>query len=288
MSLIKKMKDILFDEEEIIEESVVPKKTVETVSVKEREIPVIEKIKVPQPEKKLEDTKEMKSPFIDFDEDEFVNSIPRVPSEPVRSESRVKVEPSRGVQKPKYSEFERKTTIEKRSEYGRYEKTEKVEFKEKRKFQPSLIISPVYGVLNEDYNPDDIKTISEEIDSPLSIDEVRKKAYGDLEKLEQTIDEPVETFFEEKVKVSVKPLYETEEKVKTIDELLNISADEKIDVEENLYVEEEFSLTEEISLPKAPEKRSKKIDVFEEEEDTLENDLFDLIDSMYESKEEVF
>ncbi len=278
MGLMKRMKDILFDdEEEIVEE----KKVIKEEVVKEKEItpPIIEKIQVPVKEEKLEDTKELPSPFMDFDEDEFVNSIPQIPTEKPSFTPRKTEVASRSV-KPKFNEYERKTTIEKKTEYGRYEKTETVEIKEKRKFKPSLIISPVYGVLNEDYTPDDIKHKVID-DDKLDIDVVRKKAYGDLEKLEQTIEEPVESFYEEKV--SVKPMYESDEKVKTIDELLSISADKKIEIDD---MDDEFSMTEELDLNSFKNNKEEDIKIYEEE-DTLESDLFDLIDSMYESKEEV-
>ena len=68
--------------------------------------------------------------------------------------------------------------------------------KEERKvFKPSLIISPVYGVLDKNYRKEDIATKVESNPSSeyrsgkdLSIDDVRKKAFGTLEDdLERTM-----------------------------------------------------------------------------------------------------
>ncbi|MBR1717909.1 MAG: hypothetical protein IJ715_01405 [Bacilli bacterium] len=55
----------------------------------------------------------------------------------------------------------------------------------KREFKPSPIISPVYGVLDKNYDKDDIKpkkVVSTLYKSPArNIDDVRKKAFGNLE-----------------------------------------------------------------------------------------------------------
>lgn len=64
----------------------------------------------------------------------------------------------------------------------------KIEKKEPAKvFKPTPIISPIYGVLDKNYNKDDIsskKVVHTEYrnpNKPLTIDEVRQKAYGSLE-----------------------------------------------------------------------------------------------------------
>lgn len=278
MSLIKKMKDILFDEEEVlIEKPIVKEEQIKPrATTTYKEVPVVEKIEVPEVKKPVEEiTKKMPSAFIDFDEDEFENNMPFVPSEPKKPQ----VVPTRS-QKPVYNEYERKTTVERKVDYGRYEKVESAEIKEKRKFKPSLIISPVYGVLNEDYTPEDIKHMSHD-ENVLDIDAVRKKAYGEIEQLD--IPAPVESVYEKTTRIELKTPYESDEKVKSIDELLQVSADEKI--ETSSYSKagfDEFDLTE-----KVPVVNNRKIDLLDiDEEDTLENDLFDLIDSMYESKED--
>ncbi len=84
-------------------------------------------------------------------------------------------------EKPK--KVEEKKIPEKREIYGA--KIEKKE--EPRVFKPTPIISPIYGILDKNYHKEDISSKkvarSEYRDpsKPLTIDEVRKKAYGTLE-----------------------------------------------------------------------------------------------------------
>lgn len=84
-------------------------------------------------------------------------------------------------EKPK--KVEEKKIPEKKEVYGT-----KIEKKEEVKvFKPTPIISPIYGVLDKNYHKDDIsskKVVHSEYrdpSKPLTIDEVRKKAYGTLE-----------------------------------------------------------------------------------------------------------
>lgn len=84
-------------------------------------------------------------------------------------------------EKPK--KVEEKKVPEKKEIYGT-----KIEKKEEVKvFKPTPIISPIYGVLDKNYRKDDIsskKIVHSEYrdpSKPLTIDEVRKKAYGTLE-----------------------------------------------------------------------------------------------------------
>ena len=142
-------------------------------------------------------------PFPDFDEEEFSSTMNR---------QQKKSSPTNVL------EYEKKKKIEKRYDFGRYERTETREVVEKKKFKPSPIISPVYGILNEDYKVEDIKDVTEENrQNNLDIESVRKKAFGEVEILE----EPKETVYEETVTVKLKENeLEKQKKVKTIDELL--------------------------------------------------------------------
>ena len=126
---------------------------------------------------------------------------------------------------------------------------------EKRVFKPTPIISPVYGVLDKNYNKEDIKPKKEKTsyytNTSITIDEVRKKAYGTLEdELENTLNSLV--------------IKEEKEEADLFDEL--IDKDENIDIIdegiENNIVKDE--------LDKKP---------------ITESELFDLIDSMYEKGE---
>lgn len=266
MSLVKKLKDILFEEEEDFTE---PIKVQEEV----KEEPKIVKIDPVKEEKNLEETKEIPSEkevfknektfqFPDFDEDEFVNNI---------SKPRPKVN---------VLEYERKKTVEKRTDYGRYERVETREYTEKKKFKPSPIISPVYGILNQDYKAEDIVNKSDSA-STINIEEVRKKAFESKpEKVNEVIDEPVVTFFEEKDAVKIEE--DNKNNYKSIDDLLE-EASTEISLEDTLEIPKTNNID-------AIEDELEKLDVEDEVQkdldDTLDNDLFELIDSMYDEREE--
>ena len=301
MGLFNKIKDILFDEVE--EEETAPKK-VEKVTEPKEEPKIAEKIEVqpkvperpvrvvePEPVKEepvadnfdvMNERDLFKSdnnfPFLDFDEEEFSNSI--------------------GTRKEKTNtnvlEYEKKKKIEKRYDFGRVETKEVVE---KKKFKPSPIISPVYGILNEDYRIEDIKDKTEEnAQNNLDFNSVRKKAFGDI--VEEKIEEvPKETYYEETITVKLKDSEEEQkEKSKTIEELLEDTADvmintNKPEVKQESVAEYEKIDTdlEEVIEPKKKSKEenlevTKKVDL--DEDNTLESDLFDLIDSMYDNRED--
>lgn len=313
MGLFSKIKDILFEDEEVSETEV---KNTEKKEVKKVEPtrPIAEKI---EPQRKVEpkiepplreqtrvatpnntasvavDTPSSRNyntvnerdlfksentfPFPDFDEEEFSSSFSRQQSKPKSSTNVL--------------EYEKKKKIEKKYDFGRYERTETREVVEKKKFKPSPIISPVYGILNEDYKIEDIKDKTEEYASNnLDFNSVRKKAFGEVETLDE---QPKETFYEETVTVKLKENdEEKKQKVKTIDELLEDTADVEIKLDKKKPVEEKKETTNEYEkvdedleeIIDTKKDSSPKLD--EEDDDTLENDLFDLIDSMYDNRED--
>lgn len=294
MGLLNKIKGILFEEVEE-DEVVSAPKSEEKKPIAEKiepqrkvEEPVeksVPKVTAPVKETKTENLNERDlfksdniSPFFDFDEEEFSNM-------------------SR-VQKPKTTnvmEYERKKRVEKRYDMGNFSKIERTEVVEKKKFKPSPIISPVYGILNEDYKPEDIKSKTDNVvNTGLDFNSVRKKAFG-----EETLGEPEATYYEESVTVKVKENEEEkQQKVKTIDELLEDTSDVTIDVDEKNSVEDknDIKATDEVAdyerIDKDLEEVTAKCDANKtemrkvEDDDTLENDLFDLIDSMYDNREE--
>lgn len=294
MGLLNKIKGILFEEVEE-DEVVSTPKSEEKKPIAEKiepqrkvEEPVeksVPKVTAPVKEAKTENLNERDlfksdniSPFFDFDEEEFSNM-------------------SR-VQKPKTTnvmEYERKKRVEKRYDMGNFSKIERTEVVEKKKFKPSPIISPVYGILNEDYKPEDIKSKTDNVvNTGLDFNSVRKKAFG-----EETLGEPEATYYEESVTVKVKENEEEkQQKVKTIDELLEDTSDVIIDVDEKNSVEDKNNkeAKDEVAdyerIDKDLEEVTAKCDANKtemrkvEDDDTLENDLFDLIDSMYDNREE--
>lgn len=277
MGLFGKIKDILFDEEEVVEEST--PKNLEVKKPVEEKPQVATEYKPPvvnRPIKKetvsqendyvRQEVKEYKMentfPFPDFDEDEFDSVRP--------------------IQKPKTTnvlDYERNKRKERKVEHNRLDRVEVVE---KKKFKPSPIISPVYGILNEDYVASDITNRGEPVPqkSSISVESVRKKAFGSL-------DEPIkkevkEVYKETETVNSYEPIERKEQKVKTIDELLEDTADVAIPLEQEEIIPEIEPVKKEVIEPTMHEKtKTESID-----EDTLENDLFDLIDSMYDKGEE--
>lgn len=295
MGLLNKIKGILFEEVEEDEVASAPKSE-EKKPIAEKiepqrkvEDPVeksVPKVTTPVKEEKTENLNERDlfksdniSPFFDFDEEEFSNM-------------------SR-VQKPKTTnvmEYERKKRVEKRYDMGSFSKIERTEVVEKKKFKPSPIISPVYGILNEDYKPEDIKNKTDNVvNTGLDFNSVRKKAFG-----EETLSEPETTYYEESVTVKVKENEEEkQQKVKTIDELLEDTADVTINVDDKKDVEDKKDIevtNDEVEdyerIDEDLEEVTTKNDVNKtkmekvEDDDTLENDLFDLIDSMYDNRED--
>ena len=136
-----------------------------------------------------------------------------------------------------------------KSSYLKEQTKEKID---KRVFKPTPVISPVYGVLNKNYSKEDIRPKSEKsnpIHNTTTIDDVRKKAFGTLEDdLETTLFGNNSILFNDVVE---KP----KEEVDLFEELTDVKAEASIE-----------------TLPF--------------EEDTVDDDnLFDLIDSMYEKGE---
>lgn len=295
MGLLNKIKGILFEEVEEDEVASAPKSE-EKKPIAEKiepqrkvEEPVeksVPKVTTPVKEEKTENLNERDlfksdniSPFFDFDEEEFSNM-------------------SR-VQKPKTTnvmEYERKKRVEKRYDMGSFSKIERTEVVEKKKFKPSPIISPVYGILNEDYKPEDIKNKTDNVvNTGLDFNSVRKKAFG-----EEILSEPETTYYEESVTVKVKENEEEkQQKVKTIDELLEDTADVTINVDDKKDVEDKKDIevtNDEVEdyerIDEDLEEVTTKNDVNKtemekvEDDNTLENDLFDLIDSMYDNRED--
>ena len=303
MGLVSKLKNILFEEEEV-EIPVIEKKEKKPEVVREyKELPKKEEVKVTNyqnyddiapvvhEEKKMEEKARVNANntvsereifksektfnFPAFDEEEFDSFVPKKRSMNVLEHERKKQE-----KKP-----EVKTDY--RRDYKRIEEVK--ETKEVKKFRPSPIISPVYGILDKNYTPDEITTRVDTTPSrSLDVDTVRKKAFGTKEE-----KEAIKVKEEEEEILIDKTLEERLEKARTIDELLKDSSDEVIDIPDSIdeEIDESFPSIEHLDEEEheeeveiSPKKRDEHEDIVTD--DTLENDLFDLIDSMYENREE--
>ena len=299
MGLFGKIKNIFYDEE-IVDVPEEPKSV---------EKPKIEEVKV---EKKVEPIKR-ETPVINttptYSEREiFTRETTNTFKFPMLDEEEVKPVRTR-VNALESARMEKKKEETEKARTDKYKDLFKenttTSSKPDRIFKPSPVISPVYGVLDKNYTREEIIERQENITrttnpKDMNYDAVRRKAYGTLEdELENTLSKLSEPEIHEKVE---KPV--TKEEEKSIEDLLNeIEGNRNMsigDIEEKIkdkMEEEQESISDDEFLKEFMARTSKKEDetIKEEkattkEEDvdadkTLEHDLFNLIDSMYEDKE---
>lgn len=286
MGLLDKVKGILFDEEEIeipeiTKETKKDNKNVIKKEVEEEKNPIRE-LKVPKED--FSDRKyRSESTFtfpIDFDDEEETIKEP------------AKIEEIKPVKKP--IKYERE--VEKRDYSSFLNKKD-----EKKHFKPTPIISPVYGVLDQNYKKEDVIVKKDVLRAPkgLTIEEVRKRAFGSLEdeidaNLTGTKEINVEKVVEEKKVKEEVVVEEPVDKLKTIGELidednknLEIPEIESIDDKDVEYNKNDTNI---IDVPSNSIddllKRDNSDNIKDEDIDDEEADLFSLIDSMYEEKGE--
>ncbi len=267
MNLLNKVKNFFYEDED------------ETENEVEEEIHKEKKVKV----KKFDDIKENKEvserelfkaertfnfPVFEDDETDF-NGI----NEEENVQTNI-------VKEPLY----RQKTVEKKettpySGLRSYAKTEeRKEERDNKKFKPTPVISPIYGIMDKNYKKEDliIDSVENHSTKKIDYDTVRRKAYGNIYGVEQ--EEKKDIFYnldEEEPKEK-----EDNDEVKIIYNDVTFDEDEEDD--ENVTIGERI------------EKYEKKLD--EENSDidddndilsqTNEQDLFNLIDNMYNSDDE--
>ena len=260
MGFVDKLKN-LFTEEEEIEEVPVKKEVIHV------DIPSPVKPKEEEHEVKKEEPEEDKFKFPVYFDDKDLDELktePAKPVEPKREIRNITREEAYGGRKPYQGTVGKKTKVE-------------TTIKRKKNFSPSPIISPVYGVLDKNYHKEDITTKQDEptpiishTRSKVTIDDVRKKAYGSLEDdLETTLFGKNSILFNEK---------EEKEENDDLFEELGFGLDDKDDKQEKDKLN--MTLAELDELEKEEEKKEA------EHEELKEDDLFDLIDSMYEKRDD--
>ncbi|MDD4705750.1 MAG: hypothetical protein PHS24_00850 [Bacilli bacterium] len=253
MGIFKKLKDVLFEIEEdelpVITKGEVKKESPKKVP-KYQEENTIQEIKLPKEE--FEDKEELEKTF-NFPLDIEENKISR------RNNIDYK---EKDDYLDIFSEQNFNKRVETRSKNLTRDSYEK-ESRPSRVFKSSPIISPVYGILDQNYSKDDVIVKTDIGIKGHDLDEVRKKAYGIENKKNKAEDKKVTTD-------------EFDDSLKTLDEILM----------------EEDKPTKEIKLPKKKdyiEEKDEKISdtkiVQDIDDNTIETDLFNLIDSMYEDKE---
>ena len=289
MSFFDKLKNVLFEDEEEVSEETSPKEEVKEDEVRFSSKPKETKALEPPKEEAKETTV-----FQSFDEEEFDRIAAINKNRLLERDRKAREEKER---QEREQEISRKEVINSsRENYRRYEelrygksstkdtteyhKTSEVQQniynkplaskEEPKKFRPSPVISPVYGVLGENYKKEDIlPRASSEGTLPkiMDVDNVRKKAFGILEQNMDT-NEVLQDFKGD----SEIPLEKIDE---NLDEDI-MGKTIKIDVDD---VKNELDKKEKIDS--SDTKASVKKD-----DEALEKDLFNLIDSMYETRED--
>jgi len=172
--------------------------------------------------------------------------------------------------------------------YGGVQKTQP---KEKKVFKPSPIISPVYGVLSQNYQVEDFNgkkdldhLFIDERKKNATFDSVRQKAYGDLtEELEATM-------FKEEKKEERSLLYDMEEDPKG-PEIESVTVGDAEEYFKDLGLEYNVDYIDIAKNKKTRTEKNKDLSeeisrISDNEENSEEKNLYDLIDMMYENKEE--
>ena len=304
MGLIDKLKEILFDEETV-------------------EIPVITKEEKKQPVKqgKKKDDEVRVKQISPVKEDEDLFDMPKLKEEaeaevrtstftfPVFDDDDLDVKSSR-VKKQEETHVVKEEKKPESTDRRRGDYLSAVSYKLKtdpspsisaytkptvtekpKSFSPSPIISPVYGILNENYKKEDIVSKNDSSSSRLSserldLDSVRKKAYGTLEdeiEVSLTKDPAKEILDEVPTKEEVKIDDKSDDGISINDLLVDSTAEaDKIPANVELFDEEEDASPEIELDDEAPAVEEKK----EKKEAIGEEDLFDLIDSLYAGKGE--
>lgn len=302
MSFVSKLKNFFYEEEEVEEEVVEKPKKVE----KEKKINIydIEKEKTRATLKNKKDLEDNEIPErelfksertfnfpMDMDEeDDFEPAMDR--SRRQVQETRKEVDIETHVNRVTRSNFSSKSSSNTQTtrNYSSVNYEPLIHKKEEKKFKPTPIISPVYGILDKNYNADGDRNLSQtkefNLGSTLDFDTVRKKAYGEEEKKnifynldennKNSGNEESENIDEE---YKEKP-YKKDEVIITYEQVPEESKDDEVNDEK------------EIEVPKITRSKKLKKKIEEDEEDnkildeTKEHDLFDLIDNMYSEEEE--
>lgn len=294
-SKLNKMKSFLFDEEDDDREvkktpKISIKKDIKKEKVKEEQDDFSKTQEIEElyfedvSENNVEKTSEIKSrstkiesefKFPEFNDDDFM--VTRSKPEPIIKPVREEIKPVL------YQGSKRK--------------------EETKKFKPSPIISPIYGLLDKDGNT--IQNDSKSHDGSghkeeVSLDVVRKKAYGALdEELENTMKRLSKKTIEEAEKdmeIEEKELSRTKQKAKKVEEAKpvvitkdDLTSDDDDDdmILPNINFKEidvdKERLKNNSKKKETEEKIEKQIDD-DDDDDTKEQDLFNLIDSMYQKE----
>ncbi len=193
-----------------------------------------------------------------------------------------------------------------RSIYHNISREEPKKTDEKKKFRPSPVISPVYGILDKNYTVDDVvdvdKTKEFSLDKKIvDFDSVRNRAYKDLdeelektmnndifynlneeekeEETELTVEEPSVIITYDEIEEEVAPVEAKEVEFKEPEVIVPKDKEEVPEEDEDNDIAPDVK----IEAPAKTKKRSTKKETPKKEE---KEDLFNLIDNMYTEDDE--
>ena len=275
MGVFNKLKNVLFDIEE--EEIPVITRDDKTTTVKEEN--PIKEVKMPKDDftdeiKQIEPIATKKDTNFNFPLDDFEDDIPVRPAKRDYFDEDYTTRTSLRENR-KREESKKNDNYE--YDYSRLNVRESSKKNDTKPFKPSPVISPVYGILDQNYTKDDVivkSDVNNRSSKSPSLDDVRKKAYGKKEEVDE-FEEPLRTLDEiliDKEEIIPKP----KKKTPIIEEEPVLDKNEPIGVYDDELPDE----------PYADEVIDKKSELVIDKEDSLESDLFNLIDSMYEDRNE--
>ena len=334
MGLMDKLKNVFFEEEyvevEEPERKEKPKKQEKVKKQEAKEEKIAKKIEVPKKEAKVESKREESKPT--RREDRELEAALFGEEEPQREtfSDRDLLQPETAFRLFDDDDFmqEEKPPVkvppssspssESRQAYGGdYRPFDanlyKGESREKS-FKPTPIISPIYGILDQNYSKDDIvdknnRVVSSSYAKKMDLDTVREKAYGGLSSdfglSEDTSDMPSVANGVEESPIQDNLLYDMSDSGAPAVEKVTIADAEEyfedLGLEYNIdYKDKSQDKASgrrvqripddemESDAPKHSKKEIKVDEPYEDDDDddaTLEDNLFDLIDSMYEERE---
>lgn len=297
MGVFEKLKNVFFEEEYVeVEEPIRKKAPKEPAVAKKVELPEIKKKKeevvVEEDENEIKEFKEEKKDDLlnhnnrfkfpmDFEEEDFKNDDIKIEKKQKKEQPPVVQEEPKEYNNPAFQ--------------GLYEGN--LEAKKKKEFKPTPIISPIYGILDKNYKKDEIVTKKEiRISSRpknVDLDTVREKAYGDLASdITASMYENEEENNEEGDDNNL--LYDLSESdspaVKKVtvgdaEEYYNdLGLEYNVDYKDNAK-EKATGRRVKKELEEKNNEEDDQYDKYKQEESAIEDNLFDLIDSMYEDKE---
>lgn len=293
MKLLEKLKNTFFEEEYIeVDEPEVKKQEVAR-KVEPKEIK-IEEVKQPLVKEEIEEVVKEEKKIENYSDRELSRRDSKLPYFEEDDFIEVDIKASKQVE-PKKLYGESADKLYSSINYSNEPSNKPYSAPLKEAFKPTPIISPIYGVLDKNYRKEEVVDKKDKVHGVSSyvsrknadLDSIRKKAYGGLDPLEE-MNKPVTNNVEEKEEDNL--LYDmTNDNSKPMVSQVTIADAEEYFEDLGLEYNIDYKDTR---YEKATGRRTsifqedRKEEVNFDEDANLEDNLFDLIDSMYEEGEE--